>query len=99
MNLLLHKITEAKTVHTLDILGLIVPDRVCLQDLGKGKHLNILECAAIFYTHIHNEQASCLNKNIFHFTRHINEVWDKVGVYKFMTPSIMCCRTNWTSSA
>ena len=74
VNSLLHKITEKKTVQTLDILGLKVPDRVCLQDLGKGKHLNILECASIFFTHIHTDQAASLNKNIFHFTRHVNEV-------------------------
>ena len=74
MNLLLHKITEAKIVHTLDILGLKVPDRVFLKEQEKEKHLHILECASIYFTHIYSEQASCQNKNIFHFMRHINEV-------------------------
>ena len=71
MNLLLHRITEAKRVQTLDLLGVTVTERAAAPG---ARHLDLLQCAAIHFNHVTAVQAQCLANSVFHFTRHIQQV-------------------------
>ena len=71
MNLLLHRITEAKRVQTLDLLGVSVTDGAAAPG---ARHLDLLQCAAIHFNHVTAVQAQCLANSVFHFTRHIQQV-------------------------
>ena len=74
INLLLKQIIEVKKVQILDLLGLKIPDRNTFLNDVSGKYLNILECSAVYFNHIHSDQRDCLARTIFHFKRHLIKV-------------------------